>query len=213
MPDSTDGEPAQKATDEELLATIERVAAALEAPAVPTAQVAAELPIERQTVKRRLDALAEEGRVACLATGQGHIWWLPEGDGGYIDPAHLDHPVEAIDPHDIPPPVAREIAEKRLPEHRPPETAWERLHEWGTGRADDVVALLGAGVVCFLLPEPGPLATELAAPWIEVGVLDLLGLVLVTAATLLAVATGLARALGIVGQRASDRGLLPEAIR
>ncbi len=70
----------------------------LAAPAAPTGLVAAELPIKRQTVKRRLDDLAESGRVAALATGQGHIWWLPEGEGGYVDPWALARTPAEIDP-------------------------------------------------------------------------------------------------------------------
>jgi len=38
---------------------------------VPTAQVAAELPVERQTVKRRLDDFAEAWRAASLASAAG----------------------------------------------------------------------------------------------------------------------------------------------
>lgn len=113
--------PALKATDEDLLEAVERVTESLDAPAVPTAQVAAELPIERQTVKRRLDDLAADGRVASLATGQGRIWWLPDGEGGYVDPGVLDRPIGGIDPYDIPPDLAREIAEKRLPESNRPK--------------------------------------------------------------------------------------------
>lgn len=204
--DQPPASPAQKTTDEELLEAIERVTAMLDAPAVPTAQIAAELPIKRQTAKRRLDDLADEGRVASLSTGQGHIWWLPDGEGGYVDPAALDHPIEAIDPNDVPPEVARDIAEKRLPELQPPETIWERLHEWGTGRADDVVGLFGVSVLFFVLPEPGVLATEPASPWIGLGVLDLGAFALATLAMLLAVAAGGARALGAIGGWALERG-------
>lgn len=200
--------PAQKATDEELFAAVERVAVALDAPAVLTAQVAAELPIKRQTVKRRLDDLAEEGRVASLATGQGRIWWLPDGEGGHVDPAALNRPIESINPYDIPPDVAREIAEKRLPEFQPPETIWERLYAWGDGRADDVVALLGVGFVLLLVPAPGVLGAEIAAPWIGVGMLDLIGIVFVGAAMLLAVAAGGTRAVGVLGERAVEHGYI-----
>lgn len=200
--------PALKATDDDLLEAVERVAVALDAPAVPTGQVAAELPIKRQTVKRRLDDLAEEGRVASLATGQGRIWWIPDGEGGYVDPAALDRPIEGIDPHDIPPDLAREIAEKRLPEFQPPETIWERLHEWGNGRADDVVTLLGIGTVFLLVPSFDLLSEQLTTVGIGVGLLDFLGIIIIAAAILLAIVAGCSRAVGAIGEQTVERGYI-----
>lgn len=85
----TDDPPAQKVTDEELLAAVGGAMETLGAPAVPTAEVATRLPITRQTVKRRLDDLADAGRVAALPAGQGRIWWLPD-DGGVGDAATSD---------------------------------------------------------------------------------------------------------------------------
>lgn len=211
MTDHTPEEkPALKATDEDLLEAIERVMETLDAPAVPTGQVAAELPIERQTVKRRLDDLAEEGRVASLATGQGHIWWLPDGEGGYVDPSVLNRSIEEIDPYDIPPSLAQEIAEERLPEFQPPETIWERLQEWGTGRADDVVALLGVGAILLLVPSTGLLDGQLAAIGIGVGLIDFLGFVVIIGAILLAVAAGGSRAIGMLGKRAAATGYIDD---
>lgn len=207
---TSEEKPALKATDEDLLEAIERVTETLDAPAVPTGQVAAELPIERQTVKRRLDDLADEGRVASLATGQGHIWWLPDGEGGYVDPGVLDRSIEEIDPYDIPPGLAREIAEERLPEFQPPETIWERLREWGTGRADDVVALLGVGVILLLLPSTGLLDEQLAAIGIGVGLIDFLGFVVIIGAMLLAVAAGGSRAIGTLGERIAATGYIDD---
>lgn len=205
MTERAPGEPpALKATDGDLLEAVERVSGMLDAPAVPTGQVAAELPIERQTAKRRLDDLAEAGRVASLSTGQGRIWWLPEGEGGHVDPAVLDDPVDAIDPHDIPPTLAREIAEKRLPEFQPPETAWERLHEWGDGRADDVVTLIGVGAVFLLLPSTNLLRDQFAAIGIGAGLFDFVGGFLVAGAILLAIAAGCSRLVGAVGKRVVD---------
>lgn len=205
---TSEEKPALKATDEDLLEAIELVAETLDAPAVPTGQVAAELPIERQTVKRRLDDLADEGRVASLATGQGHIWWLPDGEGGYVDPGVLDRSIEEIDPYDIPPALAREIAEERLPEFQPPETIWERLQEWGTGRADDVVALLGVGVILLLLPSTGLFAEQLTAIGIGVGLIDALGFMVIISAMLLAIAAGSSRAIGVLGERAAATGYI-----
>ena len=202
--------PALKATDEDLLEALERVIETLDAPAVPTGQVAAELPIERQTVKRRLDDLAEDGNVASLATGQGRIWWLPEGEGGYVDPAALEHSVEQIDPYDVPRPLAREIAEKRLPEFQPPETVWERMRAWGTGRADDVVALIGIGVLLLLLPSTEVFSSQLSDIGIGVGPIDLVGFLFVLVALLLAIAAGSSRVVGVLGERATARGYLDE---
>lgn len=205
---TTEQKPALKATDEELLASVERVCETVDAPAAPTGLVAAELPIKRQTVKRRLDDLAESGDVAALATGQGHIWWLPEGEGGYVDPGALAQTTANIDPHDIPPDLAREIAEKRLPEFQPPETVWERLRAWGTGRADDVIAVIGLGLVLLVLPSTGLLADELATIGIGLGLIDALGVVALSVALLVAVLAGAARAAGALGMAARQRGLL-----
>ncbi|MGM0604038.1 MAG: hypothetical protein ACQETB_00035 [Halobacteriota archaeon] len=203
---ATEPPPAQKATDEEVLEALEGVTSGLDVPAVPTALVAAELPIARQTVKRRLDDLAEEGLVASLATGQGRIWWLPDGVGGYVDPAAIDRPIEEIDPYEIPPDVAREIAETRLPEFKPPSTVRERLRAWGTGRADDVVALSGLGVLLLVLPSTGLLEASLASIGLGIDLLDLGGLLLLAAALFVAVAAGTARLLAAIGDRAIDRG-------
>ncbi|WP_135830089.1 hypothetical protein [Halorussus halobius] len=204
--------PAQKATDEEVLAAVERVSRGLDAPAVPTSQVAAELPIARQTVKRRLDDLADEGRIASLATGQGRIWWLPDGEGGHVDPAALDRPFDVgeVDPHDVPPELAREIATERLPEFGPPETFWERLYDWSDGRADDVVTLVAVALVVLAAPTPGLFEDRLLSLGVGVGLVDLLGLLALAGGALVGVATGLARIAGGLGRRAADRGYVPD---
>lgn len=90
----------------------------------------------------------------------------------------------------------------------PRQTIWERLHDWSTGRADDVVDLLAVGILLFLLPELGLLRTELPALSIGLGVLDLGGLVFVSVAILIAIAAGGSRAIGAVGQWAADNGYL-----
>lgn len=197
--------PALKATDEDLLEAVELVTETLEVPAVPTGLIAAELPIKRQTVKRRLDDLADEGRVASLATGQGRIWWLPEGTGGYVDPAALEEPLQDIDPYDIPPDVARQIAEERLPEFQPPETIWERFQDWGSGRADDIIALLGIGALLVLLPSTGWLSSQLGEVGIGVGIVDVVGILLIVIALLFAIVAGGLRLIGVVGERATGR--------
>lgn len=202
--------PAQKVTDEELLTAVEYVLRMLDAPAVPTAQVAADLPIARQTVKRRLDDLADEGRVASLATGQGQIWWLPDGEGGHVDPSVLNHPVESIDPYDIPTDLAREIAEERLPEFQPPTTRWERLYQWGTGQADNVVALVAVALVLFILPSPGIFRDQLASIGFGIGITEVVGLLTLTIGLLLALVAGGARILGILGEKAVAEGYLEE---
>lgn len=204
--------PAQKATDEQVVEAVERVARTLDAPAVPTSQVAAELPIKRQTVKRRLDDLATEGRVASLSTGQGRIWWVPDEGGGHVDPSALDAPVDldSLDPHDVPPDLAREIAAERVTGFDPPDTFWERLYDWSEGRADDVVALLALALVVLALPTPGLFEAELLALGFGVGLVDFLGLIVLGGAILLSVVTGTARTVGFVGQRAADRGYVDD---
>lgn len=203
--------PAQKATDDEVVAAVERVVRTLEAPAVPTSQVAAELPIARQTVKRRLDDLASAGRVASLSTGQGRIWWIPEGEGGHVDPSAMDGPVDVadIDPYDIPPELARDIAAERVPGYDPPTTFWERVYGWSDGRADDVVTVVAIGLVVLALPTPGLFEAELLALGFGMGLVDFLGLLVLTGGVLLGVVAGLARIVGHVGQRAADRGYAP----
>lgn len=202
--------PAQKATDEQIVEAVERVARALDAPAVPTAQVAAELPIERQTVKRRLDGLATEGRVASLSTGQGRIWWVPDEGGGHVDPAVLDQSIdpEAIEPHDIPPELARRIAAERVAGYDPPETFWERLYDWSNGRADDVVTLLALALVALALPSTGLFEAQLTALGFGMGLVDFLGVLVLGVAAVFGVVVGAVRSIGFVGQRAADRGLV-----
>ncbi|NHN46626.1 hypothetical protein G9464_03320 [Halostella sp. JP-L12] len=207
--DTTAGDPpAQKATDEQLVEAVERVARTLDAPAVPTSQVAAELPIKRQTVKRRLDDLATEGRVASLSTGQGRIWWVSDDGGGHVDPAALDQSVDldALDPHDIPPDVAREIAAERVTGFDPPETFWERLYDWSEGRADDVVTLLALALVVLLLPSPGLFEAQLLALGFGMGLVEFLGVLVLFVAALLGVVAGGARTVGILGQWAAEQG-------
>lgn len=208
--DRSDEPPAQKATDEDLLAALERVTERLEAPAVPTSEIAAELPIARQTVKRRLDDLAADGRVASLATGQGRIWWLADGEGGHVDSAVLERPVdlESIDPYDIPPDLAEEIAAERVAGFDPPETGWQRLYAWSDGRADDVVTLIAVALVALLVPAPEPFAPRLAAIGIGVGLVDLFGLILLLLGLVVGLLAGLARIGGYLGQRAHERGYL-----
>lgn len=205
-----DSPPAQKVTDEELLTAVERVSRRLDAPAVPTAQVAADLPIARQSVKRRLDELADAGKVASLATGQGRIWWLPEGEGGHVDPSALSHPIESLNPYDIPTELAREIAEERLPEFQPPTTRWERLYRWGTGQADNVVAIIALAGVLFLLPSPAIFRDQLAAIGFGIGITEFGGLVLLSIGLLLALSAGGARALGFLADKADARRYLKE---
>jgi len=48
-------------------------------PAMNAAEIAAELPVARQTVDKRLRSLADEGLVNTRKVGTVRVWWLSDG--------------------------------------------------------------------------------------------------------------------------------------
>lgn len=71
---SSAGRP-PRATDEDILEVFQQS----EEPVLTTVEVAAELPIKRHAVYKRLDKLAEEGSIVKKPVGNsGTVWYLAD---------------------------------------------------------------------------------------------------------------------------------------
>lgn len=90
-------------TDEELLEAVQLQCKATGYPVVPTGKIAEldTITIKEQGVRKRLKALAAEGKVNYVKSG-GYVWWIPE-DGeaiGEVDFSVLNW--DSINPEEIP---------------------------------------------------------------------------------------------------------------
>lgn len=72
-------------TDYEILDTVHQKLDEATDPALTTAEVTADLPIKREGVGRRLNALSEQGLLARKQVGGSYIWWLPDDLKGIVD--------------------------------------------------------------------------------------------------------------------------------
>lgn len=130
--------PAQKESDEAIVAAVQRGCDELAIPAVPTKTVSQALSIDTQATYRRLDRLAETGDVGAIEVIEDknvRVWYVPEEKGGVVDTEILEGGVidfDRIDLADIPLDKAEEIAEM-VQEQSP---IWQRLRENGDTTAN-----------------------------------------------------------------------------
>ncbi len=191
---------AQQVTTAEILATISESVTRTGAPVAATRDIAEQLPIKQQTVRRRLKRLAEHEEIGTLDTGGGRVWWLPEDDesGGEVDTEFLKADsidYDQLDPANVPPSIAMEIAAERLPEYQQP-TFWDRAKKDG-----QLGLTVGGGAVILGLSAVLFGWEVLASPVLEIAIA--LGF-------LVGAAGVLAMVLGIIGAQLEKLGLAPE---
>jgi len=133
---------AQRVSDNNIVASLQSATKGeANPPVLSTSDVAELLPIGREATRKRLNELADNGKVKTYKAGRNPVWWPApdEEDGGKIlsegvDPHDYDwdHETleELIDPSEISKDTARQIAGERL-ENYSEDTKWEAFESTG----------------------------------------------------------------------------------